>query len=172
MSRIAILAAALLLPLSAQAQARAARAVLKDAKGEKVGMALLVAAPGGVNLSVQVHGLAPGKHALHIHGTGRCEAPDFQSAGPHLNPAGKKHGARSPEGPHLGDLPNLEVGADGKGQAKVLVKGTDLGDGPSSLFQAGGTALVVHAQPDDEVTDPGGNAGARVACGVITHGGE
>jgi Cu-Zn family superoxide dismutase len=172
MSRIAVLAAALLLPVAAQAQARAARAVLKDAKGEKVGMALLVAAADGVNVSVRVRGLAPGKHALHHHATGRCEAPDFLSAGPHLNPAGRKHGARNPEGPHLGDLPNLEVGADGIGQSKVLVKGTDLGDGPASLFQQGGTAVVLHAQPVDEVTDPGGNAGARIACGVVTHGGE
>lgn len=171
MSRFAILAAALLLPAAGEAQARAARAVLQDAKGEKVGLAVLAVTAGGVSLAVKVRGLSPGKHALHIHAVGRCEAPGFQSAGPHLNPAERQHGLRNPQGPHLGDLPDLEVGADGQGQAKVLVKGADLGDGPYSLFQAGGTALVLHAGPDDGLTDPGGNAGDRIACGVISHGG-
>lgn len=155
------------LPLAASADApHAARAVLKDAKGEKVGMAALVDAQGGVTLSVKVQGLPPGTHGIHVHAAGKCDDPEFKSAGPHLNPAGKKHGLKSPEGHHAGDLPNLTVGADGKGELKATLQGVTLG----SLLAAEGTALVVHATADDEVTDPAGNSGARIACGVIGHG--
>jgi len=171
MARIALLAA-LLLPAAALADGRAARAVLRSAKGDKVGLALLVADGKVVHLSLRVHDLPPGKHAFHIHGVGKCDAPDFQSAGPHFNPTGKKHGAKNPEGHHLGDLPNVEVGADGKGEVKVALEGITLGEGPSSLFGPQGTAVVLHEKADDEVTDPAGNAGPRIACGVVAHGGE
>jgi len=172
MARLALLAAALILPASAFAEGRAGRAVLRNAKGDKVGVALLVADGSEVHISLRVQDLPPGKHAFHIHGVGKCEGPDFQSAGPHFNPTGKKHGAKNPEGHHLGDLPNVDVGADGKGEAKVALKGITLGEGPTSLFGSQGTAVVLHEKADDEVTDPAGNAGPRIACGVIGHGGE
>jgi superoxide dismutase, Cu-Zn family len=172
MSRIAALAAALLLPALASADGRAARAVLKNAKGDRVGMALFVADGGQVTISLRVHDLPPGKHAFHVHAAGKCDPPDFTSAGPHFNPTGKKHGLKNPEGHHLGDLPNVEVGADGKGEAKATLTGASLAEGPLSLFGPQGTAVVIHEKADDEMTDPAGNAGPRIACGVVAHGGE
>ncbi len=165
------LAAALLLPAPALA-AHAARAVLRNARGEKVGIALLLEERGAVKVAIQVHGLAPGKHGVHVHAVGRCDPPDFATAGGHFNPAGRKHGWRSPEGHHLGDLPNLEVGADGKGELKLELSGATLDAGPAGLFGPQGTSIVVHEKADDEVTDPAGNSGARIACGHVTHGGE
>ncbi len=109
-------------------------------------------------------------HAIHIHQDAKCDPPDFKSAGPHFNPTGKKHGLENPEGHHAGDMVNFTVKPNGK--AKETIKNADvvLGDGSeaNSLFANGGTAVVIHAQPDDMKTDPAGNAGARIACGVIT----
>jgi Cu-Zn family superoxide dismutase len=169
---VAAAALALLLPVAGRAEARAARAVLKNARGERVGMALLVAERGKVTLSLRVHDLPPGKHGLHLHAVGKCEGPDFQSAGPHWNPTGRTHGAKSPGGHHLGDLPNLEVGADGKGALRAVLADVRLGEGPNSLFGPEGTAVVVHEKADDETTDPSGNSGPRIACGLVAHGGE
>ena len=167
MSRIAALAA-LLLPAAAAAEGPlAARAILRDAKGSTVGTAVLVAEGDGVRITLQVRDLPAGKHAFHVHAVGKCDPPDFQSAGPHFNPAGKKHGVKNPEGHHLGDLPNIDVGAAGKGEALAVAKGATLAGGPGSLFGPQGTALVVHEKADDEMTDPAGNAGPRIACGVI-----
>jgi len=167
MSRFVVLAA-LLLPAAAVAEVPlAARAILKNAKGGTVGTALLVAEGDGVVVMLQVHDLPAGKHAFHVHAAGRCEPPDFQSAGPHFNPTGKKHGMKNPAGHHLGDLPNIEVGAGGRGEARIAVKGVSLAGGPGSLFGPQGTALVVHEKADDEMTAPAGNAGPRIACGVV-----
>ncbi len=172
MPRIAILAALLLPTLAAAEIPLAARAILKNAKGGTVGTALLVAEGDGVSILLQVHDLPAGKHAFHVHAVGKCDPPDFQSAGPHFNPAGKKHGAKNPEGHHMGDLPNVEVGANGKGEAKSFVAGATLTAEGSTLVGPQGTSLVVHEKPDDEMTDPAGNAGPRIACGVVERTGE
>ncbi len=167
MSVRALAALALAVPLAASAAAPAARAVLHDGEGKQVGTATLKQAKGGVSVHVQVAGLAPGKHGIHIHAVGKCDPPDFKSAGGHFNPAAKKHGAHNPEGAHAGDLPNLAVGKDGKASATFTAKGATLGEGEGSLLGPEGAAIVIHADPDDEKTDPAGNSGARVACGVI-----
>ena len=146
-----------------------AKATLINAEGKEVGIALFEEVPGGLRMSLKVADLPPGFHAFHIHSVGLCEPPDFKSAGPHFNPFHKKHGRQNPEGPHAGDLPDLYVGKDGTGDLDALVPALTLaGDGETSLFHPGGTALVIHASPDDNATDPAGNAGARIACGVIT----
>ncbi len=144
-----------------------ATARLKNSKGDPVGVAALWEDEGGVRFFADVRGIPPGQHGIHLHAVGKCEAPDFTSAGGHFNPTGKKHGLANPDGPHAGDLPNITVGADGTGQLNYLVPGVTLGSGAGSLFDAGGTAVVIHAGPDDYTTDPAGNSGARIACGVI-----
>ena len=144
-----------------------ATAQLKNAQGTMVGVAALSEDEGGVRFFADVRGLPPGQHGIHLHTAGKCEPPDFTSAGSHFNPAAKKHGLMNPDGPHAGDLPNITVGADGTGQLNYLVRGVTLGSGAASLFDAPGTAVVIHAGPDDYRTDPAGNSGARIACGVI-----
>ncbi|MCR8631802.1 superoxide dismutase family protein [Paenibacillus radicis (ex Xue et al. 2023)] len=158
---------------SAEAAAKEPAPVVKridimDSKGAKVGTAALSEAVEGVRLQVEVSGLPPGVHGIHIHQTGVCTAPDFNSAGAHFNPEGKKHGFENPEGYHAGDLLNLEIGSDGKGKAELIDKKVTLvKDKANSLLKPGGTALVIHEAADDYKTDPAGNSGARIACGVI-----
>jgi Cu-Zn family superoxide dismutase len=140
---------------------------LKDAKGNSVGMAMISPAKdGGVNVELDVKGLPAGEHAVHFHAVPKCEAP-FTSAGAHFNPANKKHGMQNPEGPHAGDMPNFTVAANGTAKTTVTNKNVTLADGANSLYANGGTALVIHAAADDMKTDPSGNAGDRIACGVI-----
>jgi Cu-Zn family superoxide dismutase len=139
---------------------------LRSPYGAVLGNVTLAADPaGGVKFSVQVRGLTPGKHGFHIHTIGKCEGFDFASAGAHFNPDNKKHGSASPDGPHAGDLANLEVGADGSAAVEFTHKTVSLS--PSSLLKPDGTALVIHAAEDDLKTDPTGNSGGRVACGLI-----
>jgi Cu-Zn family superoxide dismutase len=145
-----------------------AKANLANGKGEPIGTANLKTTSQGVSVALDVSKLPPGTHGFHIHTVGKCDAPDFKSAGGHFNPEAKKHGWDNPEGHHAGDLQNLTVGADGTAKVKIVVKGVTLGDGANSLFHPEGTAIVIHADPDDGKTDPTGNAGARIACGVIT----
>ena len=140
---------------------------LKDAKGQSVGTASLSSAMGAVHIQLDVKGLKPGPHAIHVHTAAKCEPPAFASAGPHLNPAGKKHGLQSPEGPHAGDMENFTVAGDGTAKAMVMAKGLTLGSEATSVFANGGTALVVHTGPDDMKTDPAGGSGDPIACGVI-----
>jgi Cu-Zn family superoxide dismutase len=148
----------------------AATATLMDSTGARVGVATFSVVDSGVRLGVSVSGLTPGQHGIHIHEQGDCTAPDFASAGAHLNPAGREHGLENPLGAHAGDLPNLDVEADGSADTIFAVSPHLLAGGEGPLFHAGGTAVVVHADRDDQLTDPGGGSGARVACGVVKRG--
>lgn len=140
---------------------------LKDAQGKDVGSILISDQGAGVALQLDLHDLTPGEHALHFHQVPKCEGPDFKSAGGHFNPESKKHGFENPEGHHAGDMKNFTVGADGKAKAKLEDADATLKDGPHSLL-TNGAAVVVHAKADDYKTDPSGNSGDRIACGVIT----
>ena len=144
-----------------------AKAELKDAQGQTVGTVVLTDTPHGVLIHATLTNVPAGIHAFHIHQTGTCEAP-FASAGGHFNPGTKQHGITNPMGMHAGDMPNIEVPAGGRLTFDVLDPSVTLAAGPSSVFDADGSALVIHAGPDDYKTDPAGNAGARIACGVIT----
>jgi superoxide dismutase, Cu-Zn family len=145
-----------------------ATAELRDKDGKAVGVATFRESSGGVTVDLNVKGLTPGLHAVHVHAVGKCEAPAFTSAGGHFNPAQKKHGYKSPEGAHAGDLPNMLVAKDGTGRFESFTDGMTLKPGATSVFDKDGSALVIHAGVDDNVTDPTGNAGDRAACGIIT----
>jgi Cu-Zn family superoxide dismutase len=146
---------------------RLGQATLRLASGLPGGTAQLLASGTQVNVSIAVVGLTPGVHGLHLHMTGSCNAPDFASAGAHLNPGGHQHGTSNPAGAHLGDLPNVTVGSTGTGTVSATLPGTR-DEVLAQLFDADGTAVVVHANADDYRTDPSGNSGGRIACGVLT----
>jgi Cu-Zn family superoxide dismutase len=143
------------------------RAVLKTADGQPAGMARLLGNGSEVTITIALSGLRPGLHGVHLHMVGKCEGPAFASAGGHLNPAGHQHGSDNPAGAHLGDLPNATIGPAGAGTVSASLPGTPT-EVMAALFDADGTAVVVHADPDDYRTDPSGNSGARIACGVLT----
>ncbi len=143
---------------------------LLAANGASVGTATLMQEADGTRVTASLAGLSPGEYALHLHAVGKCEGPDFKSAGGHFNPGMKQHGHLNPMGEHAGDLPNITIGADGRGSIDALRPGLRMVDGDMPLVDADGAAIVLHAGPDDYRTDPAGNAGARIACGVISHG--
>ena len=165
--KMAATAAVLIGVLGSPAVAQSAKAALKDASGKDVGAAELTQTPAGVLIKLTVKGLPPGDHAFHIHAAGKCEPP-FDSAGPHFNPAGKKHGLMAADGPHAGDMPNLHIPASGELAVELLNTNVTLEKGkPNSVFDTDGSAVVIHAGVDDYKTDPTGNAGGRIGCGVI-----
>ncbi len=143
---------------------------LKDAKGNSVGTATIESKKQGVETKLDLKDLPPGEHAVHFHQNAKCDPPDFKSAGGHFNPTGKQHGFDNPNGHHAGDMPNFTVKANGKAKATVKDEDVVLGNGSeaNSLFANGGTSIMNHAKADDMRTDPAGNAGDRIACGVIT----
>jgi superoxide dismutase, Cu-Zn family len=160
----------LALSVAAASAQQMAKATLKDASGKEVGRASLTQGSTGVTMQVELTGVPPGDHAFHIHTTGTCQPP-FTSAGGHFNPANKKHGKEASDGAHAGDMDNITVPADGKISKLVVNNQVTLDkDKPNSLFKPDGTALVVHAKADDYKSDPAGNAGDRIACGVIEPG--
>src|SRR5581483_6485569 len=165
MGTLGIVAVAMLTPEAASAET--AKAALKDASGKDVGSAELTQTPPGVLIKLSVKGLPAGEHAFHVHGVGKCEPP-FTSAGGHFNPGSKKHGLMAPDGHHAGDMPNLHIPASGELAVEVMNDSITLEKGkPNSVYQTNGTALIIHAGKDDYKTDPTGDAGGRIACGVI-----
>jgi Cu-Zn family superoxide dismutase len=164
---VAVLVAGMLFTGVANAAHAPVTVELKNAKGEKVGEAKLSATEGGVKVSLKASHLEPGKHGIHFHEKGSCVGPDFKSAGGHLNPEHKEHGLENPKGSHAGDLPNLDVSRSGTAHADFVAKGATLDEGADSLLRPEGAALVIHAKADDQKTNPTGNSGDRVACGVI-----
>ncbi|WP_019052622.1 superoxide dismutase family protein [Sphingobium xenophagum] len=140
---------------------------LMAADGSARGTASVTEAADGLHVLVKAQGLTPGIHAVHVHMTGACTAPDFTSAGGHWNPTGRQHGMDNPAGKHMGDMPNMTVGTDGTGAIEYVIADGTISSGAMPLLDADGAAVVIHAKADDNVSDPAGNAGGRVACGVL-----
>lgn len=138
-----------------------------DASGATRGSGILWQDPlGVVHADLQLVGLTPGVHGIHIHAVGRCDG-DFSSAGPHYNPMSRRHGLNSSDGPHAGDAPNFTAGGDGRARVQFTTDRVSLTAGPVTLRDTDGSSMIVHASADDQVSDPSGNSGARIACGVV-----
>jgi Cu-Zn family superoxide dismutase len=164
---LTILAVVLLVACASPSLAKMAIADLYNPTGEHVGVATFTESHDGVHIAVNLYNMPAGVHALHIHAAGSCERPDFKSAKGHFNPYGKKHGLKTPDGPHAGDLLNIVIGEDGTGAFVRTAPLVTLGDGDNSLFRGEGTAIMIHEGPDDYMSDPAGAAGPRIACGQI-----
>lgn len=144
-----------------------AHAELRKADGHAVGHARAEQHGDAVRVHIEATGLQPGNYGAHVHMTGRCDPPDFSTAGAHWNPMGRQHGKENPQGPHMGDLPNLTVGANGVGTLSFEIPHATLRGGEHQVLDGDGASVIIHASPDDYHTDPSGNSGARVICGVL-----
>ena len=162
-TRLVIIGSTLLAGCAAIEPQGGAPVALVNAGGQSIGSVRAWQTAGGVTFRIEATGLPHGVHGLHVHAVGRCDPPDFKTAGAHWNPAGRQHGMNNPAGPHAGDLPNVEVAANGVLGATVTLPGASM----ATLIDADGAALVLHASADDYVTDPSGNSGARIACAVL-----
>ncbi|EQB06327.1 Cu-Zn family superoxide dismutase [Sphingobium wenxiniae] len=151
-------------------EAPVAYAKLLAGDGTARGEAKVTQAADGLHVLVRAEGLTPGLHAVHVHTTGTCTPPDFVSAGGHWNPTDRQHGKDNPHGMHMGDMPNMLAGSDGTGEMEYVIPGGLVSSGAMPLLDADGAAIVIHAQADDNKTDPAGNAGGRAACGVLAAG--
>lgn len=141
---------------------------LYNIDGDRVGAATFTEQSKGVNIKVKVEGLKPGFHGIHIHEFPKCEAPYFQSAGNHFNPDGKEHGLMHPKGAHVGDLPNVEANSSGHIDTELMLPEATLLDGKNSILQNEGTSLIITEKPDDGMSQPSGDSGARIVCGILT----
>jgi superoxide dismutase, Cu-Zn family len=142
-------------------------AAMRNAAGKDLGTLTLTEDSKGITAAGRLTGLPPGKHGVHLHTTGKCDPPKFTSAGEHWNPTSRQHGTKNPQGPHLGDMPNIIVGRDSSASVQVTTPGGTFG-GTNPLLDSDGAAVVVHAKPDDYQSQPAGNSGDRIACGVVT----
>jgi Cu-Zn family superoxide dismutase len=143
--------------------ASAGQVEIRTVAGATAGQANVRDMRAGLRIRVAFSGMTPGRYGAHVHAVGRCEGPDFASAGPHWNPAGRQHGRLNPQGHHAGDLPNIDIGPNGRGALTFTLAGGTL----AAMADADGASIVIHAAADDERTDPSGNSGARTACGVL-----
>ena len=142
-------------------------AEIRDVPGRDRARASIIQVGADARLRIEAFGLAPGAYGVHVHEVGRCDPPGFTSSGAHWNPAGRRHGKDNPQGMHKGDLPNLLVGSDGRGTLEITIPDAAVSGGANALVDGDGAAIVIHAAPDDYRTDPSGNSGARIACGVF-----
>jgi Cu-Zn family superoxide dismutase len=145
-----------------------ATAIIRNSAGLQMAQATASQSGDGIRIRVEAIRMSPGTYGAHVHSTGRCDAPDFATAGPHWNPTSHQHGTNNPQGLHMGDLPNLMVGADGRGSLEITIPSASLSQGATPLLDADGAAIVIHERADDYRTDPSGNSGTRIACGVFS----